>query len=594
MLPHVSIKPHSENRKAYFFGYMIHRLLLAALDRRETDDRDHLGKKRLDLAGPLLAGLFRMLFRKLTKDISKYLTKTLDTNRDFNLNLAVKSGTITNGLRYSLATGNWGDQKKASQAKAGVSQVLNRYTFASTLSHLRRLNTPIGRDGKLAKPRQLHNTHWGMVCPAETPEGQACGLVKNLSLMATVTVGVSSRPIMEFLDEWSMESLEEVTPSSIPDATKIFLNGCWVGIHRNPEQLVSTLRRLRRCVDINPEVSVVRDVRDKELRIYTDAGRISRSLFVVTPEQELVLHKDHINQLYNQTISWADLLADGAVEYIDTEEEETIMICMTPGDLADSAAKSDEAVYTRYYTHCEIHPSMILGICASIIPFPDHNQSPRNVYQSAMGKQAMGIFLTNFQMRMDTMTNILFYPQKPLATTRAMEWINFRNLPAGQNAVVAIACYSGYNQEDSIIMSQSSIDRGLFRSLYYRVYSELEKKIGMTDGECLEKPTRETTLRLRKGTYDKLEDDGLIAPGIKVSGEDIIIGKTVKIPDDSQEMGQRTALHTKRDASTPLKSTENGIVDSVMVTTNQDGFKFVKVRIRSVRIPQMGDKFAVF
>jgi DNA-directed RNA polymerase II subunit RPB2 len=209
-----------------------------------------------------------------------------------------------------------------------------------------------------------------------------------------------------------------------------------------------------------------------------------------------------------------------------------------------------------------------------------------------MGKQAMGVFLTSFQIRMDTMANILFYPQKPLATTHAMKYMHFGDLPAGQNVIVAIACYTGYNQEDSLIMNQSSIDRGLFRSIYYRVYMDQENKVGLKETECLEKPTRDTTLRMKHGTYDKLEDDGLIAPGVRVSGEDIIIGKTVPIPEDSQELGQRTALHSKRDASTPLKSTENGIVDQVMMTTNNDGFKFVKVRIRSIRIPQMGDKFA--
>lgn len=298
MLPHVGMKAHMENRKAFFFGYMIHRLLLAALDRRETDDRDHFGKKRLDLAGPLLAGLFRMLFRKLTKDVGKYLQKKTDHGQDFNLALAVKSGIITNGLKYSLATGNWGDQKKFMSVRAGVSQVLNRYTFASTLSHLRRLNTPIARDGKLARPRQLHNTHWGMVCPAETPEGQACGLVKNLSLMAHITVGSSSRPILEFLDEWTMESLEEITASSIPHATKVFVNGVWLGIHRYPDELVRHLRDLRRSVDISHEVAVVRDVRDQELRIYTDSGRICRPLFVVDKDsQRLVLTKEHIYSL---------------------------------------------------------------------------------------------------------------------------------------------------------------------------------------------------------------------------------------------------------------------------------------------------------
>lgn len=209
-----------------------------------------------------------------------------------------------------------------------------------------------------------------------------------------------------------------------------------------------------------------------------------------------------------------------------------------------------------------------------------------------MGKQAMGIYVTNYQVRMDTLANILYYPQKPLATTRSMEYLRFRELPAGQNAIVAILCYSGYNQEDSVIMNQSSIDRGLFRSVYFRTYMDQEKKIGMTTMEEFEKPTREHVLRLRHGTYEKLDDDGLIAPGTRVSGDDIIIGKTKPIPVDSTEMGQRTGSHSKLDASTPLRSTETGIVDQVMLTTNHEGVKFVKVRVRSTRVPQMGDKFA--
>lgn len=301
------------------------------------------------------------------------------------------------------------------------------------------------------------------------------------------------------------------------------------------------------------------------------------------------------------------MLANGIVEFVDAEEEETILICMTPEDLYESKQPTHEPHQPRdasgrvkgassaslhTWTHCEIHPSMILGICASIVPFPDHNQSPRNTYQSAMGKQAMGIYVTNYQVRMDTLANILYYPQKPLATTRSMEYLRFRELPAGQNAVVAILCYSGYNQEDSVIMNQSSIDRGLFRSLYFRTYMDQEKRIGMTTMEEFEKPTREHVLRLRHGTYEKLDDDGLIAPGTRVSGDDIIIGKTKPIPEDSTEMGQRTGSHTKLDASTPLKSTETGIVDQVMLTTNHEGVKFVKVRVRSTRVPQMGDKFA--
>lgn len=627
LLPNITQVEGFETRKAFFLGYMIHKLLLVALERSDPDDRDHFGKKRLDLAGPLLAQLFRILFKKLTRDIYRYMQKCVETNKDFTVQLAVKSNTITNGLKYSLATGNWGDQKKAMSTRAGVSQVLNRYTFSSTLSHLRRTNTPIGRDGKIARPRQLHNTHWGFVCPAETPEGQACGLVKNLSLMSGVSVGTPSNPIVCFLEEWGMEPLEDYVPHVSPNATRIFVNGVWVGVHQNPGNIANTMKNLRRKGDISAEVSITRDIRAKELRVLTDAGRVYRPLFLVENEGpnkgQLKITKDIVNTIiiqqeeesmeddegktnFDEPIDWEYLVKNGIIEYIDGEEEETVMIAMSNEDLEisrqiqsgveieyrDTKKRATFNSHAHTWTHCEIHPSMILGICASIIPFPDHNQSPRNTYQSAMGKQAMGVYLTNYSVRMDTMANILYYPQKPLATTRSMEFLKFRELPAGQNAIVAILCYSGYNQEDSMIMNQGSIDRGLFRSLFFRSYMDQERRIGMSVVEEFEKPTRADTLRLKHGTYDKLDEDGLISPGVRVSGEDIIIGKTAPIPPDSQEQGQRTKFHTKRDVSTPLRSTENGIVDQVLLTTNQEGHRFVKVRMRTTKVPQIGDKFA--
>ncbi len=427
LLPHISQVEGSETRKAFFLGYMVNRLLQCALGRREVDDRDHFGKKRLDLAGVLLAGLFRMLYHKLTKDIFKYLQKAVEQNKEFNMSLAVKSTMLTNGLRYSLATGNWGDQKKAASTKAGVSQVLNRYTFASTLSHLRRTNTPIGRDGKIAKPRQLHNTHWGLVCPAETPEGQACGLVKNLALMCYITVGTPSEPIIDFMIQRNMEVLEEYEPLNSPQATKIFVNGVWVGVHRDPAHLVRTVQGLRRKGTISHEVSLIRDIRDREFKIFTDAGRVCRPLFVIDNDPKsgnrgnLVLTKQLVQQLEqdrdmglhidaqrkeSEGIGWQRLIRAGVVEYVDAEEEETIMIVMTPEDLEISRqlqagyimpevnpddlnkrvkAPVDRAGGAHTWTHCEIHPSMILGICASIIPFPDHNQ----VSQQLCGRETL-------------------------------------------------------------------------------------------------------------------------------------------------------------------------------------------------------------
>jgi DNA-directed RNA polymerase II subunit RPB2 len=323
----------------------------------------------------------------------------VETGKEFNISLAVKHNTITNGLKYSLATGNWGDQKKSMSAKAGVSQVLNRYTYASTLSHLRRCNTPLGREGKIAKPRQLHNTHWGMVCPAETPEGQACGLVKNLALMSSISVGTLSAPVIEFLEEWGLESLEDNAHSAIPP-TKVFVNGVWMGVHRDPLGLEQTLKKLRRRDDIHPEVSIVRDIRERELRVLTDSGRVLRPLFVVTEDQQLAITKRQIrlvsSGVYNPEskgpYNWDDFVREGAIEYLDAEEEETVMISMTMEDLEATRMKMtglynqdveadfepSKRIKTPFHahrwTHCEIHPSMILGICASIIPFPDHNQ----------------------------------------------------------------------------------------------------------------------------------------------------------------------------------------------------------------------------
>lgn len=584
LLPHVAIDKYHNTKKAYFLGYMLQRLLLRLLGRRKEDDRDHYGNKRLELAGPLLSQLFRKLFRRKCQNARRHMQKMLDDGKDVNVAQALDDKTITNGLQWALATGNWGE-KGASDVRAGVSQVLNRLTYVSTLSHLRRLNSPIGREGKLAKPRQLHNTQWGMVCPAETPEGQACGLMKNLALMAYITVGSSASPVNEYIEEFGVESLEEVSPSAIHDATKVFVNGAWVGVHRNAHYLVHTLKKQRRMEEISAEISVVHDLRMKEVRLNTDAGRTCRPLFIVD-DNRLRIDRSHIQRLAEDNdYTFQSLVSNGIVEYVDCYEEETTMICMDTETLRKQREDSADQIVS--YTHCEIHPSMILGVCGSLIPFPDHNQSPRNTYQAAMGKQAMGMYATNFNLRYDTLAYTLFYPQTPLVNTTSMEYLKFRQLPAGINAIVAIACYSGYNQEDSIIMNQAAIDRGLFRSAFYRSYKDEEKQGTTKNTETLEKPDRSTTSGMKNSTYNKLDDDGVANPGQFMNGDDILIGKTTPLPAERE--GQRV---TKRDCSTPMRSAEKGVVDGVVLTTNAEGMRFVKVRMRSLRVPQVGDKFA--
>ncbi|CRG94359.1 DNA-directed RNA polymerase II subunit RPB2, putative [Plasmodium gallinaceum] len=704
VLPHMGTGPGVESKKSYFIGYMIHRLLLAELGRIKEDDRDHFGKKRLDIAGPLMASSFSTYFRKMAKDVKRVLQRQIDNNKPFDVAGAIRScSQITQGMQYQLATGNWGKDKDGKVIRTGVAQVLNRLTYSSCLSHLRRLNTPLGREGKMAKPRQLHNTHWGMICPFETPEGQSVGLVKNLSLMCDISVGTSTNNIYEFLSEWGLESLDEVPPQLMKEKVKLFLNGKWVGCFNQIDNLIETLYELRRRCDISPEASIVRDVNSKEIKIFTDSGRAMRPLYVVkniNGKNKLKLTKEHVNNLakYPETYNWDYLIQEGIIEYIDCEEEETTMISMFIDDLKTGTG------YYNNYTHCEIHPSLILGVCASIIPFSDHNQSPRNTYQSAMGKQAMGIYVTNFNIRLDTLAHLLYYPQRPLVCTKVMEYLRFRDLPAGINAIVAIMCYTGYNQEDSLIMNQSSIDRGLFRSVFYRTYTSEEKQQGSLIIESFEKPSVRVVKNLKRGDYTKLDDDGLIAPGIRVLGDDIIIGKVSPNIEDEDEIiiqkkTQNTQIYNnsttvnsstnkdspassnnnvysssnyissnasdtlpdspindksgnspaspsivssspssttffssgntltstnnakygttivsstkedmeiptltisssnilkqyKKDCSLSLRSNENGVIDTVMLSSNSRGNKFAKVKVRSVRIPQIGDKFA--
>lgn len=674
VLPHINDKRNKKTLKAYYIGYAINKLCNVALGRLPESDRDHYGNKRLDLAGSLLSGLFRKAFEKVVKDTKRRLDDC-SSRGDLSGSKAdryINSNTITKQFLYSIGTGNW-NVVGGKVNKTGVSQSLNRLNFMATLSHLRRLNTPTERTGKIPKPRQLHNTQWGMICPVETPEGQSCGLVKNLALMTWVSNG-SVRDDTQYLEKYGVESFDRISPSETRNAAKVFLNGAWVGIHRRPAALVNHMRAKRRENRRKwTEMSVVFDERDKnnkEVRISTEPGRCCRPLFVVDEDtQRLRIRKSHIDRLIQMKTecdksraetdggrgppnkAWKSLMQDGVIELIDTEEEETTFIAMSHMDLRNArhrhrrhrrqrrgggasgggedgefedgyeyddgggeydgggmeyeddedgernggAMAGQRVGGTRLgneeiqYTHCEIHPSMILSVCGSVIPFPDHNQSPRNTYQCAMGKQAMGVYSCNYNGRFDSFSHILYYPQKPIVFTKPMQFLNFSCLPSGQNPVVAIMCYSGYNQEDSIIMNQSAIDRGLFRSFFYRTYvATLEPK----NSEVFEKPG--VTVRKKKANYECLDSDGFVPPGTKVRGEDIIIGKTTQVAVASSGLDGDVLRpqREKRDTSTPMRATDVGIVDQVMYTVNEQGYPLVKTKVRSTRVPQMGDKFS--
>jgi DNA-directed RNA polymerase beta subunit len=387
MLPHLGQGADSLPKKALFVGYMTHCMLATVCDQRRLDDRDHFGHKRLDLAGPLIAQLFRQLFRRVTDDLRKVAQRRVDEGRDINFCDDINPNTITNGLRYSLATGNWGVHGRAAQGgsqahvKLGVAQPLNRLTYLATLSHVRRSNMPIGRDGKMFKPRQLHNTHFGFVCASETPEGATCGLVKNLSVVTYVTtqqsddlfrsmlirdLGVAPLPLGDSFTD--LTTVDSNVLKSLQGQAKVLVNGDWIGTHCNGARLASQLQKLRRCGRLDDATASIYFLEEEnEVRIFTDQGRCVRPLLVVKGKT-LCLQDEHVEALRDGRLDWNDLLQRGIVEYIDMHEEETCLIALEPKNLADPA---------KNHTHCEIHPSMMFGSSASAIPFPDHDQAPR-------------------------------------------------------------------------------------------------------------------------------------------------------------------------------------------------------------------------
>ena len=594
LFPHCKTK----TQKIYFLGFMVNKLLKTSFGWLDVDDRDSYVNKRIDLAGTLLNNLFRNYFNKLVKDMSKQVVKEINngswrSSEDYlgiinktNIYKIIKSTTIENGIKRALATGDFGI-KNTNSNKVGVAQVLNRLTYVSSLSHSRRINTPIDKSGKLIPPRKLHNSQWGYICPAESPEGAPIGVVKNLSYMAHITIRSNSDILYE-LSEPFISNLENFKASELFNKVKILINGCWLGITDDPEKYYNFMKTKKYQGILNIYTSIVFDYRKKEIRVCNDAGRATRPLLKVK-NNKLLITGDTIKQLQEKSITWDDLFTDhyqesSLVEYIDPEEQNYSMISMTPKDLSKQEGKY---IYNNY-SHCEIHPSTIFGLLASCIPYPDHNQSPRNTYQCAMGKQAMGVYVTNYTLRMDKTAYVLSYPSRPLVDTRVMNFVKLNKIPSGSVVIVAIMTYSGYNQEDSVIFNQDALDRGLFSATLYHTEKDEDKKIH-GDEEIRCKPDISKTKGMKFGNYKKLNNKGLVPENMLIENKDIILGKIIPIKENRND---HTKVIKYSDQSLSYKTHEETYIDKNYVNRNGNGYTFAKVRVRTYRKPVIGDKFS--
>ena len=580
LLPHLGKNPDNRHEKALFLGEAASKLIELKLGWIDTDDKDHYGNKVIKFAGQMLADLFRTAFRNLIRDM-KYQLERSGQKRGINaVAAAVRPGIISDKLNNAIATGNWG------RGRVGVTQLLDRTNYMSTISHLRRIQSPLSRSQPNFEARDLHATHFGRICPAETPEGSNCGLVKNLALSAIISVSVPSAEIIEKLYELGVQHVDEANEEIRRKGARVFVDGKLIGYAENGRGTSDTLRNLRRSGKIHPHVGVYfyssgNPNATNRLYISCNAGRVLRPLAIIGEGKSLVTN-EIIEKISKKFLSWSDLLYMGIIELVDANEEENCYISMDVDKL--------ESINT----HLEIFPSAILGVGASIIPYPEHNQSPRNTYESAMAKQSLGFSTPLMNASTYVRQHFMLYPQTPTVSTKAISLLGLDDRPTGQNCIVAVLPFEGYNIEDAIVFNKSSVERGLGRTFFYRVYEAEAKQYpgGMKDS--FELPESDTNIRGYRGekAYRLLEHDGAIMHESVVTGGDILIGRTSppRFMEEYKEFEVKGPY--RRDTSIGVRPSENGVVDTVIMTQSVEGGKMYKIRVRDMRVPEIGDKFA--
>jgi len=580
LLPHLGKNPDNRHEKALFLGEAASKLIELKLGWIDADDKDHYGNKVIKFAGQMLADLFRTAFRNLIRDM-KYQLERSGQKRGINaVAAAVRPGIISDKLNNAIATGNWG------RGRVGVTQLLDRTNYMSTVSHLRRIQSPLSRSQPNFEARDLHATHFGRICPAETPEGSNCGLVKNLALSAIISVSVSSAEIVEKLFELGVEHVDEANENLKRIGARVFVDGQLVGYVEDGGHLANTLRTMRRSGKIHPHVGVylyssLNDNATKRLYISCNSGRVLRPLIIVRDGRSLIT-EEIIEKIQKKFLSWTDLLHTGILELVDANEEENCYVNIGT-DIIDLS-----------HTHLEVFPSSILGVGASIIPYPEHNQSPRNTYESAMAKQSLGFSTPLMNASTYVRQHLMLYPQTPMVSTKAINLLGLDDRPTGQNAIVAVLPYEGYNIEDAVVFNKSAVDRGFGRTFFYRVYEAEAKQYpgGMKDN--FELPSSDENIRGYRGekAYRLLEQDGAIMHEAVVVGGDILIGRTSppRFMEEYREFEVKGPY--RRDTSIGVRPSENGVVDTVIMTQSVEGGKMFKIRVRDMRIPEIGDKFA--
>jgi len=604
-LPHVGLARTHETQyaKALYLGHAVLKLIHVFLGHVPEDDRDHIQNRRIYTPGFLCGLQFRQQWRMFLKSLNMQIHRLASAGKIVTPDVLVSGKKISAGMKYALATGRWGSNKGGTTMK-GVAQMVTRMSIIAMMSHLRRLNTPLNREGKAPEPRQLHNSVMFLICPTETPEGAPCGLITNLALGCHIRLGANTEPLIKILFAlMPIKPLLQCTRLDFRERVKVLVNGVWLGTVSLDEApaFLQILREARQVQDIPFDTSLVLhlDREPKEFLIHTDPGAFLHPCFRV--DRLHLLPALFQNYATNLHVFYHELLLQGVVEFLDKEEEMTYRVAMSYQDILLTQE-------TRYpYTHLQIDPNLMFALCPATIPFSNCNQAPRNMYQAAMQKQSIGIPSLNYVYRCDAKMQTLHYPERPLVTTFVSQLTPYDVEPTGTNCVVAILNFA-YNQEDSIIFNRGAIDRGLFSSSMYFTFKDTEKNCGASDRDVFQKPDfKDSTLGQQRANYETLDpDDGLVFPGQQVKELDALIGKVMHsggpVAANPTSLFRNTASKpsksevplVKRDRTTLWSSFEEGTVDQVILSQSplKPEHRQCKVRVRVLRVPQLGDKFS--
>ena len=580
VLAHINVERKDYRMKSVYLAIMVRRVIMAQ-GKKQTDDRDYYGNKRLELAGQLLSLLFEDLFKKFNSELIRIVDHIILKKRttQFDVVRHMRQDQITNGLVTAISTGNW-SLKRFKMERSGITQVLSRLSFISCLGHMTRITSQFEKTRKVSGPRSLQPSQWGMVCPSDTPEGEACGLVKNLALMTHVTTDQDEQPIIRLAFNLGVEDLRYLSGEEITGVTAylVFLNGNVLGVIQDHSRFIKMFRMLRRCGRVREFVSIYPNHKLRCVDISSDGGRVCRPYIIVERGIPKVT-SDHIDML-SKGMEFEDFIRKGLVEYLDVNEENDSNIAMYEDNIDGNT------------THLEIEPFTILGVCAGLIPYPHHNQSPRNTYQCAMGKQAMGTIAYNQQNRIDTLMNLLVYPQAPLVKTKTIDIIQFDKLPAGQNASVAVMSYSGYDIEDALVLNKSSLDRGFGRCLVYRKQTCSLKRYANQSYDRILGPSRDSQTGKIIWKHEALDQDGIVAPGEKLSNRQVMVNKSVPVVTQRVTGIPLPSTEAYKDSPVMFKGPTDMFAEKVMVTSNSEESYLIKVLLRSTRRPELGDKFS--